>query len=950
MPSLPLPSFKHCLLASLAAASLLIPGLQAQVPSRIESAISNARRLTLAGSVRPRARAQFDAGAMPGATRLQGISMVFNLSAAQQADLDSLLAEQQDPASPLYHQWLTPAQFGVRFGMASADLARVEAWLEQEGFQVDGVAPSRNRIRFSGTAAQVEAAFGAPLHYYQINGERHFAPASALSVPAALEPTVLGITNLDDFRPRPRLRPGAGAGPHFTSSVTGSVFFTPGDIAAAYDVGPLYSAGDTGAGQTIAVVGQSAVVLGDIEAFQSAAGLSIKDPALVLVPGTGASTVFSSDEAESDLDLEWAGATAPGADIEFVYVGSGANSGEFDALTFVVDHDLAPIISTSYGLCEPAEGAQQISTFEIVLKQAAAQGQTVIASGGDVGSTDCSGITGLSTAQQQVLAVDYPASSAYATGVGGTEVPSADLVTGTGYWQASSGTDVITSALQYIPETAWNDDSTTSGLSAGGGGASTLFVKPTWQAGVAGIPADGQRDVPDVALYGSPNNPGYLYCTSDTTVWVSGQSSSCTSGFRDGAGASHNLTVAGGTSFGSPIFAGMVAILNQAAGYSSGQGLLNPTLYALAAQSSTYGVAFHDVTSGNNDCTAGATYCSSTAGFSAGTGYDQVSGLGSVDLHQLALAWPLSTGPALIATSTAVSASSATPALNANVTFTITVSPASGGSTPSGSVALLLDGAAIAPVTLTANGTVVYSTSFTSTGAHQLLATYSGDSTHAGSTGVASVNVALASSGTGSFTLAASGVAVTSGGSGTSTITVTPAGGYTGTVLLSVTTSNASALASLCYQFNSTDSNGNGEVAVGGTAAVSTQLTLDANAADCSGGALRAGSGKRASGTLRPVRGAGLGGGGGMGLMAALLALASLLLMCFGVGGFRRHRAGAGLMVLVAVGLMATACGGGNNSGGPANPAAGSYTITITGRDSAAAAITGSAQFTLVIQ
>jgi len=932
------------------AAALLITALSAQAPparSRILLAISNARRLTVPGSLRPQARSQFDTGAMPAATRLQGISMVFNLSAAQQADLDALLAAQQNPASPLYHQWLTPAQFGTRFGMSAADLAKVESWLQQQGFTVEAVAPSRTRIRFSGTVAQVESAFAAPMHYYQINGVRHFAPATALSLPAALAPTVAAIGNLDDFRPHARavlsqsLRPN----PHFTSGLTGNVFFSPADIATAYDIKAQYGAGHDGTGQTIAVVGQSAVALSDIENFQNAAGLTVKDPALLLVPNTGPATVYTGDEAESDLDLEWSGAVAPGATIEFVYVGSSQNSGALDALTYAVDHDLAPIISSSYGDCEVAEGTAAMNAFDLTLQQAATQGQTVISSAGDYGSTDCSGITGLTTAQQEALAVDYPASSAYVTGVGGTEITAANAATGT-YWQASSnGKDVLSSALSYIPEIAWNDDSA-NGINAGGGGASTLYAtKPSWQTGVPGIPADGKRDVPDLALYASPSLPGFLYCSSDTTVWGSGQAASCDSGFRDGA--STFFTVAGGTSADAPMFAGMVAIINQAAGYTAGQGLINPELYSLAANGATDASAFHDITSGNNDCTAGSSVCGSTAGFSAGTGYDQVTGLGSVDLANLVTAWPPNNGPTsgLIATTTAVAASNATPAVNATVSFTVTVSSDTDGSIPTGTVSLYLDNAAAVPAPLTSNGTAVYTTSFTTSGPHQLLAIYSGDSTHATSNGVVTVNVPA-----GSIALAASALSVAAGGSGASTITVTPSGGYTGTVLLSFTTSNATALKNLCFGFTSMNSSGDGTVVIAGTAAASTQLTLDANAADCNAGALRSGTGKRALRALQPIHAAGLPGGRAGGLITALLAGMGLLLMGVFGGGFRRYRVWAGLIVLLAVGLTVAGCGG--NSGGSgtvSNPPPGTYTITVTGQDSTTASISATTTFTLTI-
>ncbi len=1001
----PTPVFRRLSRPALVVALLLVVvGAQTLRPQdRIHAAITNARRTLLAGSRPPRARAQDDVGPMPAATRLQGITIVFNRSAAQQADLKALLAAQQNPAAAQYHQWLTPSAFGARFGMAPADLAKVEAWLQAQGFTLDGVPPSRDRIRFSGTVAQVEAAFAAPMHFFESHGVRHFAPAADLSLPSAIAPTVLAVRNLDDFRPHPRItrgsrrwhrgpsrrekaaklrraarprqatrrgpgwpgRPGApgrpsvsgsrgeaargpapvnqtiSPSPHFTSSISGSVFFAPGDIATAYDVKPLYAAGDDGAGQTIAVIGQSAVALRDIADFRSAAGLTVKDPGLVLVPGSGSATVFSRDQAESDVDLEWAGAIAPAANLLFVYVGGNFNYSAFDALTYAVDQDLAPIISMSYGNCEAAE-ASGVPALESTLQQAAAQGQTVIAAAGDFGSTDCYGDTNLTTAQQQGLAVDYPASSAYVTGVGGTEIAAANLATGTGLWlPASSGQDVLAPALAYLPEIAWNDDSAANGISAGGGGAIALFAKPAWQTAVPGIPADAKRDVPDLALYASPSFPGYLYSTSDTSAWQSGQTASCNAGFRDGS--TNDLTVAGGASFAAPIVAGMVAILNQVQGYTTGQGLINPTLYSLAARGATYAAAFHDVTTGNNDCTAGATDCASTAGFSAGVGYDQVTGLGSVNLNQLALAWPVNAGTPPLATAITVSTSNPSPALNASVSFTITVSSSSGGSVPTGAVSLNLDGAALAPLTLTANGTAVYTTSFAAVGAHQLLVGYSGDATHAPSHGVITVNVPVPNSGTGSFALAGGNLTLPAGGSGTSTLTVTPSGGYTGTVLLSFTSSNPTALANLCSQFAVTNLAGQGTVAVIGASAVTTQLTLDANPADCTAGAFAVG-GRAAGRSAHPGR--------RLPPWAPLSLLALLLLGAAAVT--LRRRAWLGLAALLAFGLAAVACGGGApvnlTSTPPATPPAGTYTITVTGADSVTSTNTASTTFTFTIQ
>jgi subtilase family serine protease len=405
------------------AACAMMAGAQSVAP-RISGEITNAEQSTLKGSLDPLAQAQFDSGRVPADTRLSGVSIVFNRTATQQADLDELIAAQQNAASPLYHQWLTPDSFADRFGLAQSDLDKVRSWLEQQGFSVDSVARSKNTIRFSGTAGQIEQAFSTQMHYYTVKGVRHFAPSTALSVPAAIAPTVLGIRNLDDLRPRSHAiySKTGHVTPAFTSGQTGKVFFAPGDIETTYDIKPVYSGGYTGTGQSIVIVGQSAVVMSDIENFQNAAGLTVKDPTLVLMPGTGTSATFGGDESESDLDLEWSGAIAPGASIYFVFTGSNTNYGAFDSIQYAVDEDIAPIISSSYGACEAELGG---ATLESTFQQATAQGQTVMSASGDSGSTDCfvgTNVNNPTLAQQEALAVDYPASSAYVTGMGGTEI------------------------------------------------------------------------------------------------------------------------------------------------------------------------------------------------------------------------------------------------------------------------------------------------------------------------------------------------------------------------------------------------------------------------------------------------------------------------------------------------------------------------------------------------
>jgi subtilase family serine protease len=956
-------------------------GAQSVAP-RITSDIIHSEQATLQGSLHPLAQARFDAGRVPAETRLNGVSIYFSRSAEQEADLQALIAAQQDPASPLYHQWLNPDQFAARFGVANSDLDKVKSWLEQQGFSVDSVARSRNMIRFSGTSRQVEQAFLTEMHYYNVQGTRHFASSTELSVPAAIAPSILGVRNLSDFRPRPmHLAPSVR--PSYTSSQTGAVHFAPGDIKLAYNIPSSY----TGTGQSVALVGQSAILTTDIESFQSASGLIVKDPTLVLVPGSGSSAFYEGDESESDIDVEWSGAIATGANIVFVYVGNNLNYGVYDSYLYAVDEDIAPIISISYGSCETALDSNDKTTMEAWGAQAVAQGQTIVASSGDSGSTSCFGYTGntdggvaFTTAMDQALAVNYPASSAYVTAAGGTEITSANsLSTNSTYWDPQGSSDILNSLKVYIPEVVWNDDtlsgayssSNGGGLSSSGGGVSALISRPSWQTGTIGgvsIPAGTMRLVPDISLYSSPNYPGYLFCSSDPSNGISG---SCSNGFRDAN--KQYLTVAGGTSFAAPIFAGMVALINQAEGYTSGQGLINKTLYTMAANSSTYVSAFHDVTSGNNYCTAGTTYgyCSSTGateGYAAGTGYDEVTGLGSVNLTNLITAWtPPATPviPTLVGTTTTISASTLAPAVSASDTFTITVVSAN-GVTPTGTVYLTIDGGTTtyggttgttATVTLSATSTpgtatATYPKAFSTAGTHQIIAQYlqyPGNATFAFSTASIQVVVGGTSSGTGSFTIGASPstLTVSRGGSGNETITITPAGGYTGTVLMNYTTSNDTALANLnvCATYVH---NGYATLQIVGTTAETTTLTFDTDASAVNCDAASPTGGK----PLHKPGGTKIASNSGANPAPFTIAIAGLLLAGFLGRRSRKFLTMAGAIFLLAAAMTISSCGGsvsGGGGGSNSNPPAGTYTITITGWDSVTSSITNTTNFTLVI-
>ena len=930
------------MLAACAVASALglgSPGM-AQT-SRLSGRIDNSRLTALTGTQSPMARAENDLGRVPADTRLEGMTLVLSQTAGQTADLAALIAAQQDPTSALYHQWLTPEEYASRFGMSDADITTIEQWLQQQGFSVDGVARGKSRIAFSGTVLQVESAFSTELHYYKNGARTEFAPSTGLSIPVGLSTVVRTVENLSSFRPQARVRFRAAqraAGANFTSSQSGNHYLTPKDVATIYDINPAYNSGINGTGQSIAIVGQSAVVLSDIENFQKAAGLTVKDPTEILVSGSGTSTVYSGDEAESDLDLEYSGAIAKGATIYFVYVGNNLNYSVWDSIQYAVDNTTAPIISDSYGECETALGSADYATYNAILAQAAAQGQTVVSASGDDGSTECNGTSGLTTAQQDALAVDFPASSQYVTAIGGTEFPSADTSSSNStYWQSASGSDVIGSALSYIPEQVWNDDSSSDGLSSGGGGVSIYTARPSWQTGVSGIASGSYRLLPDISLDASPNDAGYLYCSSDTSS--TGISGSCANGFRD----SNNvyLTVAGGTSFGAPIFSGMVALINQNKN-SSGQGVINSTLYSLAAKTTTYASAFHDITSGSNECTAGSGYCSSsgTSEYPATAGYDEASGLGSVDFYNLLSAWPeTGSSSGLISSTTTLSASTLAPAAGASDTITIKVASASSSSTavPTGTVAILVDGSTVSSSLSLSGGAATYTFSSTTSGSHVIEANYSGDTTYASSSASLTITVGSSSSSDESFSLSGTNLTVAAGSSGTSSVTVSPANGYTGTISWNVTTNN-STLTNACYAIANTT--------VSGSAAVAATLTIYTSASACSSvsstGTLRRNvswfSGRSSNSPQIPWNSR-TGG----------VAVAGLLVA--GVLGYRRRRLGlfAALLGIFTAGLALNGCGAINSAASSDNAPKGTYTLTVTGTDTAVSSLQASTTITLTV-
>jgi subtilase family serine protease len=449
--------------------------LTAAPPSRITRPLDTSRTAVVPGRIHSLAQAGFDRGPVDPAKQLNYMVLLVKPSAAQQADLDTILLAQQNPSSPSFRAWLTPDQFAGRFGINSSDQSKLVAWLTSEGFSIDHLARSSNWIAFSGTAAQVTHALGTPIHQFQVNGETHFANTAPPSVPEAFSDVVAGFLGLHDFHPVSNIKI---AQPDYTSGT--AHYLAPADFSTIYDVAPLTTAGIDGTGQSIAIVGQSDILLSDITKFRSTFGLPVNNPKIVFYGG--ADPGFNSAQFEGNLDLEWSGAIAPRATIYYIY-GQDA----FTAIIAAVEFNYAPVISASYSLCE----VDVDPAFRAIMQQGNAQGITIIAATGDAGAAACDS-QGAEPLATRGLAVNFPAVLPEVTGVGGTQ-----FVEGTGnYWGANSSTSG--SARSYIPEAAWNESSST-GLGSTGGGASAFYAKPPWQSG-PGVPNDNARDIPDVSF------------------------------------------------------------------------------------------------------------------------------------------------------------------------------------------------------------------------------------------------------------------------------------------------------------------------------------------------------------------------------------------------------------------------------------------------------------------
>jgi len=765
------------------------------VPARITQAIDDTQLVTLKGNVQLQARPEFDKGPVSDAQPMKRMMLLLRRSPEQQAALTQLMAGQLSKESPNFHKWLTPVQFGQQFGPADADIQTVTDWLTRQGFQ--GIKPANGRtvIEFSGTVAQVRNTFHTEIHNFVVDGKTYSANVSDPQIPVALSPVVAGIVSLHNF-PRKSFRHDAGihtvtrdshGTPQFTTATgcgTGATpqcfFVGPADFAKIYNV----PAALDGTGVTIGIVGDSNIDPNDAVHFRTVFGLSpTTGPAIIVDgPDPGISGP-QGDEGEGDLDVQISGMVAPKAAIDFVVAEGTLTALGTDIATLrLVDDNLADVISESFGSCELAlNNNNTIGFYQSVWEQAAAQGTSVMVSAGDNGSAACDDFHTEAVATGG-LAVNGVASTIFNVAVGGTDFD--DFTTQTNFWNLTNAAGTLESAKGYIIERTWNDScaaTTTAGtlntvcanptnITAGSGGPSggpdhnvIAVPKPAYQTALT--PADGVRDLPDVSLFAS-NGPQshsfYPVCEADAAP---GQPV-CT-------GNQFVIGGAGGTSASSPAFAGIMALINQKLG--GRQGNANVVLYQLAANavnaasscnSSAQALAgsatcaFYDITVGNNSvpCQGNTADCSSpaagtngvlvdpanptTPAWTAKTGYDFATGLGSVNVTNLAAQWATAvgafkgttTGLTLNGGTTTVTTTHGTPV---NVVGTVSVNAPNSG-TPTGDVSLL--GGAAGNINSgtdfnTLNGgspdTVSFATSFLPGGSYNVKLHYTGDGTFA---------------------------------------------------------------------------------------------------------------------------------------------------------------------------------------------------------------------------
>jgi subtilase family serine protease len=709
-------------LAVLLLASLAVTGPVSAVAqsaaSRLAGDWRSTEAVTILASRPPLSPSATDIGAAPSGARLERMLLLLEPSADQRQALAAELANQQNPASPEYHHWLTPADFAGTYANSATDVAAVVAWLQSQGLQVAPLPAGRGWIEFSGTVAQVEQAFLAQVDSVTTAAGTRPVLAGTVSVPAALAPLVHGLVSLDGAVSTPALttpRPMTSSAAELAAetSLSKAEALTPQLVAQLLRLDALQAAGVNGAGETIAIAARSNVNSADVAAFRTAFGLPAS---ALLVNPNGSDPGLTGDQAEATLAASWAGAAAPGAQIALVPAATTSATDGLDlSLAAIVDQAPAHTVAVGYSACEASLSEAHQAFYAALYRQAAAEGIAVIAATGDSGPAAC-----------HAAGSDAPVSAGY--GVNALASTPWNTAVGVAAFGVS-GPAAGTSALA-----AWSPASTADPAYASGGGGSTLYSAPSWQpvpaqpvTASAGA-ASHYRLLPDVSLpvaVDSSVNPGLAFCMSDSAA-----SSGCT------------LVRGGGSSAAAAIFAGVAALVAEQYG---AQGNLAPNLFALSGVSGI----FEDVQQGSAQlrCTAASPGCGATEkiGFHAGAGYDLATGLGSVNAQALVSQWKARPELGIGATNVSLAVTPTEPNSTYNpsalLTLTATVIPMTVGATPGGTVTFInsSNSAALAgasTVALNSSGTASMSlalnNAFSTTGSYNLGVQYNGDTNYYG--------------------------------------------------------------------------------------------------------------------------------------------------------------------------------------------------------------------------
>jgi hypothetical protein len=730
-------------------------GQQVAPKPLITQTVDESKLVTLKESTHPLARPQLDVGTAPPDMPLKRMLLVLKRNPEQEIAMRKLLDDQQDKLSPTYHKWLTPDEVGRRFGASDQDLQIVTGWLQSHGFEIERVTHGRMLVEFSGTESQLEDALHTQIHKYLVNGEEHWANASDPLIPAALAPAIAGAWSLHDFRKQPNLRispklwktkylPGKRPDTTLTGS-NGQVVhaLAPADYATIYNINPLYLNSEYGQGEHIAVVARSNLFDNgqDIFNFESVFDPLCCGGVQIILDGPDPGDLGGGEEVEATLDATWSSAIAPAATVDFVVSASTSTTDGVDlSELYIIDNNLAPVMTESFGSCEAFATQAEALGISMLAEQAAAQGITYMISSGDSGAAGCDDPN--KAPATHGLSVNVLASPQFTIAVGGTEFNEGSNPAK--FWNSTNGSGLV-SAISYIPENVWNESCASCqspSLFSSGGGHSALFQKPTWQSGVSGIPSDTARDLPDLSLTAALHD-GYLLCLEGSCI-------------PDAQGFI-SLFLIGGTSASAPSFAGIMGLVDQQHGP---QGQANYVLYRLAAaeaaslaQCNASSVTtlpastcvFNDVTGGNNSVPG-------QTGFSAGTGYDLATGLGSVNVNNLVNQWNTISFRATTAT---LAPGTITGTHGLPASLTVSVAPNNGTGTPTGDVSLQTSSISapgfvgpFPPVTAgflsLNNGSISTSVSNLPGGQYTLTAQYAGDPTFAPSPPSAAINVNIA--------------------------------------------------------------------------------------------------------------------------------------------------------------------------------------------------------------